>query len=111
MINSNLIHVLKEFDDCYPSMYGYPNINYIYLPLAVILKNDYSPEQVKKHLLDHAGQNGIYNVIRAYLTIGYTDDARILVNFLMDFCSMLTSDLIFSYKFENILEDETMVLE
>lgn len=85
---STLYTVLEKI---YPSMYGYsPIIDYIYLPVAVLLADKRTQQNFIKFSMKHGGEYGFYNLIRAYSIIGKSDEAKKFIDFLFSFLTLLT---------------------
>lgn len=88
-MDKELSILYKAFDKFYPSMYGYAQIDYIYLPVAVLLSDERMRDKFSDYLMNRAGEYGYYNIIRAYATIGKTDEGRACMDFLFRFVNML----------------------
>ena len=94
------LNILYEaFNKTYPSMYGYASIDYIYLPVAVLLSDERTKDKVTDYIMNHAGEYGFYDIIRAYSIIGKTDEVRGCIEFLFKYANMLTAPIsLFSKK-------------
>lgn len=93
-LDKDLKVLYEAFKEVYPSMYGYaPIIDYIYLPVAVLLSDERTKDKFTDYVMDHAGQYGFYNVIRSYSIIGKTNEARKCIEFLFKYIKMLTAPI------------------
>lgn len=99
-LDKELSILYNAFDKCFPSMYGYaPIIDYIHLPVAVLLSNERTKDKFIDYIMSHAGEYGFYDIIRAYSIIGKTDKARDYIEFLFKYSNMLTAPIsLFSKK-------------
>jgi len=87
--DEKLIKLYQAFDDNYPSMYGYPIIDYIYIPVAVLLSKAETKDQIINYVMEHGGEYGFYNIIRAYSLTSDTYEAKRCIEFLISFSKML----------------------
>lgn len=93
-IDTDLKILYECFKKIYPSMYGYaPIIDYIYLPVAVLLSDERTKDKFINFIMDYAGEYGFYNVIRGYSIIGKTNEARNCIEFLFKYIKMLMAPI------------------
>lgn len=92
-MDNELNTLYNAFDKCYPSMYGFAPIDYIYLPVTVLLADERTRDKISNYLMNSAGEYGYYNIIRAYATNGKTDEGRACMDFLFKFVSMLSASV------------------
>lgn len=93
-LDKELSILYNAFNKCFPSMYGYsPIIDYIHLPVAVLLSNERTKDKFTDYIMSHAGEYGFYDIIRAYSIIGKTDEARDFIEFLFNFANVLTAPI------------------
>jgi len=92
--DKELNKLYEAFNKCYPSMYGCsPTIDYIHLPVAVLISDERTKDKFTRFVMDHAGEYGFYDIIRAYSIIGKTDEARKCIDFLFKYIKMLTAPI------------------
>lgn len=84
------LNILFEcFSSIYPSMYGYsPVIDYIYLPIALLISNSGTREKTYEFLKEYGGGYAFYNIIRAYSIIGKSKEVRLYIEFLLRYSNM-----------------------
>lgn len=110
-LDKDLKSLYEGLDDVYPSMYGYsPIIDFIYLPLAVLLLDERTKDKFTDYIMEHAGEYGFYNVIRAYSVIGKTNEARSCIEFLYKYIEMLTSPMVSLPIYKNDNRDVSLFL-
>lgn len=80
----------KVFDDNrFPSSYGFPLVDYIYLPISILLQNEKTKEKIANYLVEKSGRYSIYNMVRVYSVMGKSEEGLELLNFLWAFLEML----------------------
>lgn len=98
-LDKELSILYNAFDKCFPSMYGYaPIIDYIHLPVAVLLSDERTKNKFTDYIMSHSGEYGFYDIIRAYSIIGKTDEVRDYINFLFKYVNMLIAPISLSSK-------------
>ena len=79
----------KVFDDnMFPSSYGFPLIDYIYLPIAILLQNEKTKEKITDYLVEKSGRYSLYNMIRTYSVMGKSKEGLEMIEFLWAFLTM-----------------------
>lgn len=98
-LDKELSILYNAFDKCFPSMYGYaPIIDYIHLPVAVLLSDERTKNKFVDYIMSHSGEYAFYNIIRAYSIIGNADEAKDCIDFLYKYVDMLTAPISLSSK-------------
>lgn len=92
-LDRELSILYNAFDKCFPSMYGYGPIDYIHLPVAVLLSDERTKNKFAKYIMNHSGEYAFYDIIRAYSIIGNADEARDCIDFLYRYVNMLTAPI------------------
>lgn len=108
----NELNILYEcFNKCYPSSYGYaPVIDYIYLPVAALILDERTKNKFLEYSMDHAGEYGFYNLIRAYSVIGRVNEARKCIEFLLHYIEMLLKPISYLSYNSTIIKDNNYFL-
>lgn len=92
--DEELSTLYKAFDKCFPSTYGYPPIiDYIHLPVAVLLSDEKTKNKFIDYIMIHSGEYAFYDIIRAYAIIGKVDEAKDCIDFLYRYVNMLTNSI------------------
>jgi len=90
-------------------MYGYsPIVDYIYLPVAVLLSDERTKDKFTDFIMDYAGEYGFYNVIRGYSIIGKTNEGRKCIEFLFKYINMLTSPISYLSSSKELTQDKSL---
>ena len=100
--DSSLKILYKVFEDnLFPSVYGFPIIDYIHFPIAVLMKNEKTRETILNYLIEKSGRYSLYNMIRVDSILGNTKEGMQLLDFLFSFLDALVAREHLNIKFNS----------